>query len=179
MSKKIISLFTLVTFIVFSISCITTYETRKISMAPDGLERSNLQILGVQTTSGKYIEFLRSLPIDIYQNSIKGYKREVVDQANVNNIIRKDGEIYKIETKDGKRLNFSYKKVLYSEKKEIEVKYFCEESISIPLSEVELVWIGNTVKVNKIDKKKAVTFALFAALVGGILFIMGQPGNSW
>jgi hypothetical protein len=147
MGKKSITLFTLIAFIVFSISCLTTsyetqYETRKFSTTPDNLESKivtaqgvTTKIIGVQIASGEYIELSEDLPVEVYQDIIKGYrtKMEVIDLANVVKVIRKNGRIYEIETRDGKRYGVYSLVDGY--------KYRCSEPISIPISEVELVWI--------------------------------------
>ena len=137
MSKKNVSLFTLIAFIVFSLSCYTIRE-KKVKTVSDW-EGKEVTIMGVQKTSGEYIEFQKDSPGRIYKDTIigKAKKKFEIARANVKKTgIDTEGEIAEITTKDGKVYPIISSKI--TEDKIILEAY---ESISIPLSEVELVWV--------------------------------------
>jgi hypothetical protein len=97
MIKKIISLFTLTAFVVFTFSC---YYTKQEKIETVVSKKGNdIQILAVQKKSGERIEFPKGKPGNIIGDKIVG---EVVDETN--------------------------KKI----------------AVSIPISDVELVWVRKT-----------------------------------
>lgn len=72
MSKKFVTLFTLVAFIIFSLSC-TVYKTERVSTATVvSWEEKEFKILGVVKISGEYIVFNEERPGRILENSIVG-----------------------------------------------------------------------------------------------------------
>ena len=70
MKRKIISLFTLFAFIVFSISCITT-KTKNVRTVADW-QGKKVKILAVDKTSGEHIEFSKKSLGRIYGDKIAG-----------------------------------------------------------------------------------------------------------
>jgi hypothetical protein len=106
MSRKIISLFTLLAFVIFSVSCYTT-KTRRVNTSADWQGKKG-KILWVIKTSGEYIEFSKDNPGRIIGDKIVGKaiilsKKIVIDRANIEENKRdKNGKILKITTKDGK-----------------------------------------------------------------------------
>jgi len=143
MNKKIISLFTLLAFVIFSVSCYTT-KTRRVNTSADWQGKKG-KILWVIKTSGEYIEFSKDNPGRIIGDKIVGKaiilsKKVVIDRANIEENKRdQNGKILKITTKDGKM----YTVVKGTEKEEKDkitffTIYESNEQILIPLSEVKL-----------------------------------------
>lgn len=139
MSKKIISLATLLAFIIFSISC-TIYKTERVKINTDVSWRAkNIKVLSVVTKSGETIKFPKTKPGRIYKDSIIGTKREEIeiDKYNVEKTTRNgDRKILKVITKDGK----TYYPISAREQDD---KIICTVYTSIPLSEVEQILFKN------------------------------------
>jgi hypothetical protein len=110
MSKKIIALFTMVAFIVFSLSCIATKNVRLDADAAQKVKKGG--ILRVVMTSGETIEFSKDQPGKIHNGSITG------------TAIRVTGELEK-----------AYIEAIEKNKK----GKISRAWVSIPLSEVEIV----------------------------------------
>jgi hypothetical protein len=166
MSMKFVSLFTLIAFIVFSVSCYTTsLESRRVGIPPQNLKGKEQAIVGAQTTSGEYIEFSNRYPVEIHQDSIKGYKKSsvIIDQGDVKDVIKDSNRISEIETKDGKRY------LVHSLKDD---KYYCWEPVSIPLSSVSLVWIEKLELVEKKNPAFSGGVLLASAFLVGIIAIV-------
>lgn len=176
--KKLTSLSTLFSFLFFSISCMTTSyrsEIQKVRMKPDFLIRADSPIIGVQTTSGEYIEFSRVHGVEIGQDALKGYKKNKIEinKSQVKKVIREKGKIWEVETLDGKRY------LLYLE---VKGKYFCYylERVSIPKSEISLVWLETVKGERKIDPGLTlvaivgVSVVAYAAFWAFVFFIMSK-----
>jgi Ca2+/Na+ antiporter len=143
MNKKLVSLFTMVTFIIFSLSC---YIMKKEKIETVAFKREKIAILGVVKKSGDTIEFAKENPGRIYKDSIIGTaervtKNVVIERANIKGTrINGKGKILVFTTKDGKIFN-----VLNGSLREEKDKfvftgtYVSHESISIPLSDVKTV----------------------------------------
>jgi len=141
--KKFISLFTLLAFVIFSVSCYTT-RLKEVRTAADWQGRKG-KILWVIKTSGEYIEFSKDNPGRIIGDKIVGKaiilsKKVVIDRANIEENKRdQNGKILKITTKDGKM----YTVIKGTEKEEKDkitffTIYESNELVLIPLSEVKL-----------------------------------------
>ncbi len=146
MNKKIISLFTLLAFVIFSVSCYTT-KTRRVNTSADWQGKKG-KILWVIKTSGEYIEFSKDNPGRIIGDKIVGKaiilsKKVVIDRANIEENKRdQNGKILKITTKDGKM----YTVIKGTEKEEKDkitffARYESNELVLIPLSEVKWVHV--------------------------------------
>jgi len=146
MNKKIISLFTLLAFVIFSVSCYTT-KTRRVNTSADWQGKKG-KILWVIKTSGEYIEFSKDNPGRIIGDKIVGKaiilsKKVVIDRANIEENKRdQNGKILKITTKDGKM----YTVIKGTEKEEKDkITFFAiyesNEQVLIPLSEVKWVHV--------------------------------------
>ena len=146
MNKKIISLFTLLAFVIFSVSCYTT-KTRRVNTSADWKGKKG-RILWVIKTSGEYIEFSKDNPGRIIGDKIVGKaiilsKKVVIDRANIEENKRdQNGKILKITTKDGKM----YTVIKGTEKEEKDkITFFAiyesNEQVLIPLSEVKWVHV--------------------------------------
>lgn len=162
MTKKIVSLFTLVSFCVFSFSCTTSIrEVRKIPVAAEQI-KGQIVAYGLQTKAGKYIEFLDENPGILSQNVIKGYKKEteLIEKDQIKEIIEYEDSIYIIKTNDGRQ----YKGHLTDES-----KYVSHEYISVPLSDIDLVWIKRLVDVNKFSTGKTIALVAAVGAVGLLL----------
>jgi hypothetical protein len=151
MRRKIISLFTLLAFIVFSLSCYT-WKTKEIRTAAD-LRGEKGKVLWVIKKSGEYIEFSKDNPGRVIGDKIVGKaiilsKKVVIDRANIEENKRdQNGKILKITTKDGKM----YTVINGTEKEEKDkitcfARYESNEQVFIPLSEVKwihvLIYLG-------------------------------------
>jgi len=108
--KKIISLFTVVAFIIFSLSCHSTKNIKLDADAPQKVKKGD--ILRVVMTSGETIEFSKDQPGRIHNESITG------------EAVRVTGELDKAYIKS---------KVVDKKGKILRIR------VSIPLSEVEMV----------------------------------------
>lgn len=142
MSRKIISLFTLLAFVIFSVSCYTT-RLKEVRTEADWQGKKG-KILWVIKTSGEYIEFSKDNPGRIIGDKIVGKaiilsKKVVIDRANIEENKRdQNGKILKITTKDGKM----YTVIKGTEKEEKDkitffTIYESNEQVLIPLSEVK------------------------------------------
>lgn len=113
--KKIIASFTMVAFIVFSLSC---YSTKNIRLDSDAdKENGKIKIFQVETKSGETIEFSKRQPGRIHNRSIEGRAVRVTGELDKAYIKKRE------EDKDRKILSFI---------------------VSIPLSEVEFLMIEET-----------------------------------
>lgn len=145
MKKKIISIFTLVAFAVFSISCYST-RVKEVRTATDWYWKKG-KIFSVVKTSGEYIEFSEDFPGQIYGDKIVGNaiimsKEAEIDLTNIVKIRRhSDRNIFEIIDKEGK----IYRAVGIAKEEEDKIIYFTpypsSELVSIPLSEVKLLRI--------------------------------------
>jgi len=166
--NKVVSLITLFFFMIFMLSCSTTYVTKRVSVKPENVFGKDVKIVGVQTKSGAYIEFTKSIPAEFHLDSIQGYSIVSIAKDNIHELIMKDGEISEIVTKDGRRLTFLYISTTFDNKKRPISNYLCTERISIPHPEIDLVWIEKVDEVSKVDQRKvgvAVLGAIAAAIV--------------
>lgn len=100
--KKLISLWTLFSFLFFSISCVTTsYRSKieKVRMKPNFLIRGDSTIIGIQTTSGEYVEFEKAYGVEIGQDALKGYKKNKIEvnKSQVKRVIQEKGKFEKLK----------------------------------------------------------------------------------
>lgn len=145
MNKKIISVFTLLAFIFFSISCYTT-SIKDVKTAADwhGKKRKVLSIVKI---SGEYIEFNKENPGRIDEDKIVGTaimmsKKIEIERANTKKIKKhSDGSIFEIINKEGKiypvigKVNEEENKFIFF------ATYETFESVSISLSEIKSIRI--------------------------------------
>ena len=140
MNKKIISIFTLLAFVIFSFSCSLT-NTKKVRTAADWHWKKG-KIFSVVKTSGEYIIFSKKNPGRIYSDNIIGAaiimsKKVEIDQDNIKKTRKRDGSIFEIINKEGKIYH------VVGTVREEEGKFICFttyetfELVSIPLSEVK------------------------------------------
>ena len=172
MNRKIISLFTLLAFVIFSLSCYTT-RLKEVRTVTDW-QGKKAKIFSVNKTSGEYIEFSKDSPGRIYGDKITGTaiilgKEVKIDRANIKRIKRdRNRYISKIISKDGKVYHVITGTVIKEKDKIIftggEGLY---ESVSIPLSEVK------SVRVKRFDP---FTTLLAGAGVCALVFVVGSLG---
>ncbi len=159
MRKKLVSLFTLVAFIVFTFSC-SVYTTKKERGETVYAKGGKVKVLAVMKTSGEYVEFPKDLPGYIIGDTIIGTAmslKELEIELNLVQRIKKDqnGKIIEITTKNGT----TYRDMIIREE---ENKFICSsyeygEKILIPISEVQLAWV-----------KRVDPGLTFLAVMGGI-----------
>ncbi len=173
MSRKIISLFTLLAFIVFSLSCYTT-STKEVRTVV-GWKGKRMKILGVVKFSGERIEFHKDRPVHIYKDSIGGAVRKLreeieIDRADIKGIIRNEkGKILEITTKDEK-IYHVVTGTAREERDKIILSGEFYESISIPLSEVKYIQVKR-LDPNRTFLAVGVSAAVAVALVFVIWFV--------
>ena len=142
--KKFIALFTTVAFIVFFLSC---YSTKNMRLDTDAaIGSGKLEILKLVKKSGEVFEFSKKEPGKIDKENIIGIAIRVsriieIYKENLESAVRaQNGKFLIVATKDGK----TYKDIVgaITDKKD---KYVFAamsetfESISIPLSEIEMI----------------------------------------
>jgi hypothetical protein len=159
MSKNFIAIFTLTIFIVFNLSCTVHTTKKKLGYEVAAKREEDVKILGLVKTSGERIEFPKDRPARIHDGTIWGElgpeQQVIINHAEIERINRDEkGNILEILTTDGK-----FYRVI-SELEMIEQYKFTfagYELISIPLSEVEMVWV-----------KKVDPVGTFMASIGGV-----------
>ena len=149
MNKKIISMFTLLAFVIFSFSCSTygvrSYSTKEIRTEADyqGKGFKKGEIFWVIKTSGEYIEFSKDRPGRIYKDKIVGRaikmsKKVEIERADVKKIRKhSDGRIFEVINKDGKIYQAVGMVKEEDDKFILFTAYTSLEKVSIPLSEVK------------------------------------------
>jgi len=132
MNKKIISLFTILAFIIFALSCYTT-EIAKVNTVISKKEKE-LKIVGIVKKSGETIKFPKDHPVRIFEHGITGTETmEVeIDKSNVEEISKNANGIILMITKDGKAYHLNS----YKEHEDIIV---CTIYKVIPFSEVDKI----------------------------------------
>jgi hypothetical protein len=151
MNKKIISSFTLLSFIVFSISCYST-KLKKVRTAADWKGK----ILSLVKTSGEYIEFAKGNPgriigdeiagtavvlskeVEITRDNIKRLK--TYEKGMLTEVTFENGKIYHVAT--GTIRVVSIKDALTGKEEERIIfftTYETSETVIIPLSEVKYI----------------------------------------
>ncbi len=142
--KKFISIFTMLAFIVFSLSCTITKNMRLD--AANVRESGRIKILQVVKKSGEIVEFSKKQPGRVLNKSIIGIAERVTQEIEIDitdvehNKCNENGEVYEIMTIDGK----VYKDFVGEVKKEKERYIFTtilksHIEVSIPISEVKQV----------------------------------------
>jgi len=170
MNRKIITVFTLLAFCIFSLSC---YATRfKEVRTVDDWQGKKGKIFWIIKTTGENIVFTNNNPgriigdkivgkaiipskeIVIYRFNIKKIKKD--KNGNITEIIRKDGETYLVLTKTVR-------------KEKAKIIFFLDtgsyKSVSIPLSEVK------SMQIKRFDPLKTLLnvvgpFAVYFAAIG-------------
>jgi len=178
MSRKIISLFTLLAFVIFTMSCITT-KTKNVRVADDWQGKKR-KILSLVKTSGEYIKFSKnnlgriygdkiagtavilSKKVEITQDNIKTVQRDI--KGMISEITHKNGKIYHV-------VNVSTKDDLTG-KEEDRIIFFTtyetSESVTIPLSEVKSVKVKNFDFVASLCLVGAIGLAFFFGFAAGM-----------
>jgi len=173
MGKKFVSLFTLVAFISFILSCYST-KTSMIRNISD-FEGKKVEILGFEKTSGEFIEFNEGRPGIIWKGTIEGeLKGNIeIDIANVKSINDYKGKlrgVYEIVTKDGE-------KYIVNHYKKFEDRIIIEglAYYSIPLNEVKMA----VVKIKKLNPvATAIAIVPLVVLLINMLTYKAPPPRS-
>jgi len=154
MGKKITTLITLVAFFLFTYNCAKTVRVEEnIKISPNELPVDYSSISAVQTKAGEYIGFLMPFWAEYDGEQIKGYKNEriKIEKRNIVDTSHYSGSYFIIERKDGKKFlaSMTDQKIL-----------FAHEYISIPLSDVSLVWIKRNYYSQKTDRAATTATAI-------------------
>ena len=158
MSRKIVSLFTLFAFIVFSISCSIT-SLKEVRTADD-LRGKKGKIVSLVKTSGEHIKFFKndlgriyrdkivgtavvlSKEVEIIRDNIKEVKKD--RNGKISEITLNNGKIFHVVAGITKEVSIQYD---LAGKKEERIIFFTTyetfESVTIPLSEVKSVRVKN------------------------------------
>ena len=158
MNKKLVSLFTMVAFMIFSMSCtIHSIKNKSIETVADkgGMY---IKVKGILKTSGEFVRFPEVRDGKIHQDVFlilptKSIPIEI-NRVDAESIIREEGNITRIVTKSGK---MDYGVII----REDEDKIVFNRYESIPLSEVNQILVREPNPVMSI----LTTFLL----IGGIL----------
>jgi hypothetical protein len=178
MRKRIVAGATIFFMVVFDFSCMM-YSIKKESPEKAASRQGpRNEVLAVMKKSKEYIEFSASQRGRIVGDHIAGLARQKIKKeleipgSQVARIEKTGENIEEIFTTDGKR--YRLLRVLESENKfvgEIETDVYQESSVSIPLSDVEMIWF------RAVDPLK--TFLVNLGVVGaaagvfwGVLFII-------
>lgn len=169
--KKFTSIFTLMAFVVFSISCSVTgiKEVKKASK----WHGKKWKILWITKTSGEYIEFSKDNPGLISGDKITGtaiiLSKEIILERGAIKRVKKhqDGRVFEVTDKKGKIYHVvglfkeeSYKVIFF-------VPYESSGLVSIPLLEVKSVYVK---RVNPLIKPLLV-FAGFSGILWAVMLI--------
>jgi len=171
MSREIIASFTLLAFIVFSISCFTT-RLKEVRTVADW-QGAKVKILALNKTSGEYVEFSKKRPgriygdkiagtavvsgtavvlskkVEITQDNIKGITRD--HKGMISEILNKKGKIYHVVNGTARVVSTKDDLTGKKEKRIIFIAtYNTYESVTIPLSEVKSVKVKNLLYVESL-----------------------------
>jgi hypothetical protein len=151
--RKPICLFLVAAFVQLTMSC---YSTK--NLAPEQMKQpgKSYKIVRVLKKSGETVDFDKDNPALLYGNEIRGsiWVRVKVQGT----AITKEGDVYIFKTKDG----VTYKAETYRRDEDSYV-LMTKSTMSIPLSDVSLVWARVLNSTNTI----------VLAVVGGIIVVTG------
>jgi hypothetical protein len=147
-------------FILFSWSCYTHYVKREEAKTVADSKKGEIKIIGIQTIKGEYIEFSEKDPATSSNKSIEGMaiveKELEIYRSDIDHIRGEMGkDPAEIRTKDGK----IYKVISYWETEHSIVVTKMYEWISIPINQIELVWV---------QKSRPSRTSIFLVSVGAI-----------
>lgn len=168
MNRKIITLFTLVAFIIFSLSCHSIKKKRIETVARKG--EKTIAIYGIVKTSGEIVKFPKVRLGRIHKETILVWpiksKRIEINRADAESIIREEGDITRITTKDGEA---HYGFVIREEEDKIVLNTY----ELIPFSEIKQVL------VKKFDPIKPLLVVLGLVGVAYLGLVLIFSGATW
>jgi hypothetical protein len=168
MIRKSIAIFTLGAFLLLTWSCISIKSTKTVPSSKVNWGDVGGPILAVQKSSGERVEFAKEGPGRFINDSVVGniWTRQEFDKSQIQNT-RTDpsGRVLGVTTRDGQ--SYDLKSAVVAGGK---ISGFCLDKASIPVSDVDLVWIrktnaGATAAVN-ILVVAAVTAVVLGAIWG-------------
>lgn len=173
MKMRITSLFTLLAFILFSWSCMTRYVKREEAKTVTESKKDEIKIIGLQIIKGGYIEFSEKDPATISNKSIEGMaileKELEIHRSDIDHIQGEKGKgPAEIRTKDGK----IYKIISYHETEQSIVVTKMYDWISIPINQVELVWVQKT------RPSRAAIFLVTVGSIAALVAIVSSKSSS-
>ena len=170
MFKKIICLVTFTAFSLFTFSC-TIYSTKieKTEIIPDQ-KAEKVLIYSVLKKSGEKIQFLKEHPGKIYKNNIIGTAEKEIElkKSNIDEIYYDKN---KIRTTDGKVYNIQ--EIILETKEKIVFKA-TNVFVSIPISEIEMVWVKRVDQTLTCFVTGCATVILISLVVGGLIALLKE-----
>jgi hypothetical protein len=139
MIKKTFALVTLVSFVLFSCSCIQWKKTPLLSVEPE--KRPKIKICAVQVHSGKITEFSKDSAATIQVDSVIGMglvKNFKLETPKIKQPLRlKEDQVYEIISTEG----VSYTTYHIIAQDDSGVTFDGYYQVSIPLADVDFAWI--------------------------------------
>jgi len=174
MARKLSALFVLAAFSLFNLSCLPFSTGRaaatRTPVDPENLgpEASDLRIVGVSLKTGASFSFDKNLPARLTPDSaaVTGmtYQSLEIPDADIMNLRRNEkAEIVEIETKSGLLYKISGTTV-----SEGRTRYSAHGPITIPLSDVQQLWI----KKSGGGGTSALTYIAAAGLALGVILLV-------
>lgn len=162
MARKLVSLFTMVAFIIFSMSC-AIYSIKNKSVETIVAKKGEkMEVKGILKTSGEFVKFPEVRDGRIHKDVILILPTENVpieiNRVDAESIIREEGNITRIVTKSGE----TYYGVIIREEED---KIGFSRYESIPLSEV------NQILVRKPNPAMSILATLL--VIGGVICVVG------
>jgi hypothetical protein len=171
MAKKIIAVFTLFAFSLFSMSCAYHVQQKKFAYVAD--RGSGIKILAVQTKAREYIEFGEKRPARLKHKAVIGEGLTTVEfnRADVvQGVAPSPTSPGTIETKDGKHY-----RVLTSRSEGDKIICQAYVPVSIPASEIQLAWV-KTLNSGKTILQGA-GYVLVIGLLVAVLALLESGGD--
>jgi len=163
MKQKAIALLTLCSFVFFTFSCFAIYKTKKEKIETvKSWKGESFEILAVLKKSGEEVKFSKKNPGRIQNDFIVGGGSLEIEKSQIEKKIIKRGKIVELRIKDGQA--FLNPEVLSETQSKITISN-PGARMSIPIEEVELVWI------RKFDP--GLTFLASVGVIGGVLVGIG------
>jgi hypothetical protein len=172
MLKKTVALATLVSFVVFSCSCVSHTKTPLVSVKPE--DRTKIKISAVQVHSGEKTEFSRDHVGRIKGDSVIGMifvKNFTLEKSKIKKPLSfETGSVAEILTKDG----VYYRAARIITQNDSSVTFEGYFQATIPVTDVDFVWIS---KIN-VGATLGIIIGICAIPVGIIIGILLSE-DSW
>jgi len=171
MKKRMFSVFTIIAFVIFSYSCLTTqFREEPLRIAPKMKIRSDARIIRIQMKSGESIEFSDKYSVEIDGDFIMGCLMEEIEieESQITSTSLSEGNTYIVQTDQGKSYMASLKNR----------KYVGNEVVSILIEDVDLVWIQiGTQKVDPVGTAGAIVLVVMVGVIISIALLFWFLGQ--